>query len=78
MSMSDTLYITTKGASHKKMQLNYGLLLKRSDPPPPILLELLGHFFDNLLDLVSGGSVIKRDYTVLFISMCVDILWFYI
>ena len=32
----------------KKMQLNYGLLSKRSDPPPPSpprLSELLGHFF---------------------------------
>ena len=30
----------------KKMQLNYGLLPKRSDPPsPPRLSELLGHFF---------------------------------
>ena len=29
----------------KKMQHNYRLLLKRSDPPTPRLLELLGHFF---------------------------------
>ena len=29
----------------KKMQLIYGLLPKRSNPPPPRLLELFGHFF---------------------------------
>ena len=38
------LRLATKGASHKKKQLNYGLLPKRSDPPPPDFWNFWGTF----------------------------------
>ena len=37
--------MTVRELPIKKMQLNYGILPKRSDPAPPRLVELLGHFF---------------------------------
>ena len=52
----------------KKMQLNYGILPKGSDPPPR-LLELLGHFlqtfgtFGTLSRKVSQKSFTKVLYT---------------
>ena len=46
------------------MQLNYGLLLKRSYPPlPPRLSELLGHFFVGVFFFGTFGTLFVSYFT---------------